>query len=203
MKKKILLILSLTFLVFSSALSQSDSENGLSLDKGSLEKQFEYVIKKSGRYQEYKVVKRVWLDKLKQNVIDSVVKSRNTVDQLENQIQKQQNQISKLNTDMASLEAELSAVNEEKDSISFLGFATNKGTYKAIMWSIVIVLTILLLLFIYKFKNSNQITREAKLSLKDMEMDFEQHRRRALEREQKLSRQLQDELNKQKLMKNK
>jgi hypothetical protein len=66
------------------------------------------------------------------------------------------------------------------------------------MWSIIAGLFAFLLLFIYKFKGSNSSTREAKLRLDEVETEFEDHRRNALEREQKVRRQLQDELNKHK-----
>jgi hypothetical protein len=73
-----------------------------------------------------------------------------------------------------------------------------KTNYNILMWSIIAALLSLLLFFIYKFKNSNALTREAKLKLDEVETEFEEHRRTALEREQKVRRQLQDELNKNK-----
>jgi len=54
------------------------------------------------------------------------------------------------------------------------------------------------LFFIYRFKNSNFLTQQAKSALTDVEAEFEQHRRRSLEREQKISRELQDVINKNK-----
>jgi hypothetical protein len=66
------------------------------------------------------------------------------------------------------------------------------------MWSIIAALFALLLFFIYKFKNSNTLTRQAKFKLEEVESEFEEHRRIALEREQKVRRQLQDEINKNK-----
>jgi hypothetical protein len=50
--------------------------------------------------------------------------------------------------------------------------------------------------FIFKFSSSNVLTKEAQNSLLDVEQEFEQHRKKSLEREQKLRRQLQDEVNK-------
>jgi len=40
------------------------------------------------------------------------------------------------------------------------------------------------------------LTQEAKAKLDDLEAEYEDHRRKALEREQRISRQLQDEINK-------
>jgi len=77
----------------------------------------------------------------------------------------------------------------------------SKAIYKMVMWFIIAVLLALLAYFIYKFKNSNTITREAKKSLLDIEEEFEEHRKTAVEREQKVRRQLQDEINKQKTTK--
>ncbi|MGB5377401.1 MAG: tRNA (guanine-N1)-methyltransferase, partial [Muriicola sp.] len=57
-------------------------------------------------------------------------------------------------------------------------------------------LFMLLLLFVFKFRQSNVLTQEAKSNLADLESEYEDHRRRALEREQRISRQLQDEINK-------
>ena len=89
-------------------------------------------------------------------------------------------------------------VTEEKDSMSFLGLPVSKGTYNFVLWTIIGALFLTLGLFIYKFRNSNILTQEAKQNLSELEVEYEDHRRRALEREQKISRQLQDEINKQK-----
>jgi len=41
------------------------------------------------------------------------------------------------------------------------------------------------------------LTKRAERNLKDIEIEYEQYRKKALEREQKLRRALQDEINKQ------
>lgn len=64
------------------------------------------------------------------------------------------------------------------------------------MWGIVIVLALLLGVFIYKFRNSNSITSESRKALEILEAEYEEHRRNSIEREQKVRRQLQDEINK-------
>jgi hypothetical protein len=74
----------------------------------------------------------------------------------------------------------------------------SKGGYNALMWTIIAGLFALLLFFIYKFKNSNTITKQAKKALLETEEEYEEYRRNSLEREQKVRRQLQDEINKQK-----
>ena len=66
------------------------------------------------------------------------------------------------------------------------------------MFSIIGALIVFLAIFIGRFKQSNSITKDIKNRLKETEEEFDNHRKVALEREQKVRRQLQDELNKQK-----
>ncbi len=181
--------------------AQNEKKTVGSLDEGTVDSQFEYVIKKSGDYQEYEVIKKTWIYKLRKNVTDSLAKEKAVINTLRAQIDTQENEISTLKTELTSTNGNLTQTTKEKDSIAFFGNLIQKGLYKTIMWGIVAILSILLLTFIYKFRNSNIVTQEARTGLSDLEEEFEQHRRKALEREQKLSRQLQDELNKKKLMK--
>ena len=57
-------------------------------------------------------------------------------------------------------------------------------------------IVVFLLIFIYMFKNSNAVTKATKSALVEMEDEFTAHRRIALDREQKVKRELQDLINK-------
>lgn len=167
------------------------------LRQESIEKQFDVVIKKSGRYQEYKVVKREWMDKLKANTVDSIKTLENKLSSAKGEISKQEATITNLQTSLGDTKQNLQVITDEKDNMTFLGMAMTKSAYKTMMWSIVGVLLALLGFFIFQFKNSNAVTVRAKKALAETEVEFEDHRRRSLEREQKVMRKLQDEINKQ------
>ena len=85
----------------------------------------------------------------------------------------------------------------KKNSISFLGIQLNKSTYTITVWSIILLLIIALFYFIYQYKNSFSILSEAKSNLSETEEELTIYKKKSLEREQKLRRQLQDEINKQ------
>lgn len=167
-----------------------------SLDKGTISNQFDYVIDESNRYQEYKVVKMDWLSKLKSHVSDSLKAVHKELEATQQTIATQKKEIDGLNGQLKNTNDNLSSVNNEKNSIEFLGAQTNKATYKTIMWTIVAGLLVLLGFFIYKFNSSNVLTTEAKKAFQDLQVEFDNHKKSAREREQKLARQLQDELNK-------
>lgn len=196
------LTIAVALLTFNLQFAQEDSQQDLSLDRGTIDSQFEYVYKKSGNYRadgkRYEVVRIISLDKLRKNVMDSLKATYKNAAELKSTISGHEATISTLNKKLEETTANLSRVTEEKDSMSFLGIMVSKVTYNSILWSIIAGLLGLTLFFMYKFRRSNILTQEAKSNLSELETEYEDHRRRALEREQKISRQLQDEINKYK-----
>ncbi|WP_298533467.1 tRNA (guanine-N1)-methyltransferase [uncultured Algibacter sp.] len=196
---KTLFILILTCLISLNSFSQDSTEEVKpSLNSGTIDSQFDYLIRKSGKYQEYKVVKQTWLYILKAHVLDSLKAVHKDLKETQSVVSKQDKEISALKDNLSNTQTDLEQTNTEKDSISLFGMQMSKTNYKVLMWVIIAALLALLLFFIYKFKNSNDVTREAKNNLAEIEEEFDEHRRTALEREQKVRRQLQDEINKQK-----
>lgn len=199
MKRNLCLIVVLCFSIFSFAQTQNTPQKEtLSLDKGNIESQFDYIIKKSNKFQDYKVVKKAWIEKLKRNVSDSLTAVEQLLDKEIATVASQKEEIATLKDTINTVNANVTNLTEEKDNISLLGIGFSKPTYKLLMWSIIGVLTALLFLFIFRFNSSNKITREVKAKLAETEHEFEEHRKRALEREQKVMRKLQDEINKNK-----
>jgi septal ring factor EnvC (AmiA/AmiB activator) len=196
-KSLILLVFTLLF-TFSSFSQNTLEEEKLSLSSGSIDNQFEYVIRKSNKYQEYKVVKKTWLYTLKAHTLDSLKAVHKNLAETQAVVKNQAKEISDLKTNLSNTQTDLDQTNSEKDNMALFGLQMSKTNYNVLMWSIIGGLLALLLFFIYKFKNSNDITREANKNLAEIEEEFDEHRRTALEREQKVRRQLQDEINKQK-----
>jgi septal ring factor EnvC (AmiA/AmiB activator) len=184
------------------AQDAEEEEDKLSLDEGPISNQFDFIAKRSGNYRadgvRYEVVKETNLFKIRKNVLDSIAAMNKKTGELKATIAEHETTITSLNNKLEETTINLGAVTEEKDSMSFLGIPVSKGTYNFVLWTIIGGLFLTLGLFIYKFRNSNILTQEAKQNLSELEVEYEDHRRRSLEREQKVSRQLQDEINKQK-----
>ena len=168
------------------------------IDTGSVKNQFEYLVDESNNYQDYKVVKATWLLKLKSNVIDSLSASKKKVSDNFDILNSQKQLIDSLQTKFGKSEIEISNLMSEKESISLFGIQFEKTVFKTLFFFIVILLIIVLLIVITKYKQSNSITIRSKLALKQAEEEFATYREKALEREQKAMRRLQDELNKNK-----
>lgn len=186
-----------------TSFSQTKPEEELSLNNSTIDNQFEYVLRKSGNFkgtngQAYEAVKRSMFFTLRAHTIDSLNTLKSKLENSKNTTETQQKEINDLKTKLSSTQSTLEATNSEKNSMSLLGMQMSKTNYNVLMWTIIAALLALFILFVYKFKNSNAVTRDAKKALQEIEDEFDEHRRIALEREQKVRRQLQDEINKQK-----
>lgn len=208
MKLTRILISFLPFLLMSVwCYAQDDADEKLSLENGPISSQFEYLFQKSYKWtdpatgQQYRTIKVNSLFKFRNNVFDSLNLDRKELNEKITLINQQKKTIDSLNTKFLATNEKLNSVTEEKDSIKLLGISMSKAAYNSLLWTIILILGGFLFFFIAKFKSSNAITIEAKKAKAEIEDEYESHRQRALEREQKLRRELQDEINKQKYAK--
>jgi uncharacterized membrane protein len=183
--------LSITF------LSAQESVERPPWDK-SIESQFNFIIDKSSKYEEFRVVKSTWFFTLRSHVLDSLKSARKKLTETQLLVLTKDHKIDTLKSNLLNINEKLTSVNKEKNSIRFLGIQMAKYYYNSLLWSIIIGLFSLLLFFIMLFRRSNVVTVQTKASLTETKEEFEEHRKRAREREEKLARQYLDELNKYK-----
>ena len=165
-------------------------------EQNPVDQEFTNLIESSNNYQGYKVVDYEALVRLKESTNRHIANLESEINAQQKTIDEQGSEIEELKSNLQSTQENLDNVNAEKDSINFLGMPFSKGGYMMLMWGIVALLVLALLFFIYRYKNSNATTREARKRLDETEKEFDAYRTKALEKEQKLGRMLQDERNK-------
>ena len=165
------------------------------LDTGNLNQQFEYVKRKSSSYNDFKVVKLSRLNKMWSNALDSLSAARSSLSESQVKVNTQQTTINELNNNLEETKQQLTEVTDEKDSISLLGISMAKKNYHGLMWSLVFALLAMLGVAIYKFKESNKITVNAEKEFRDVSEEYEMFKKKTLEKERKLKRELQTEIN--------
>ncbi len=166
-------------------------------DTLSLSKQFEQVYRRSSSYKDFKVIRKSTFQNLKKNTLDSIkiIDEKLKIESQKNtRLEQEINSVAKIRLEQ---DLELSEAILEKNTISFVGLKLKKNTFKIIIWSIFLTLIILICYFAYKLKDGIKITSLAKKELTSVEKEFNSYKKKSLEREQKLRRQLQDEINKQ------
>ncbi|QXP63167.1 MULTISPECIES: hypothetical protein [unclassified Polaribacter] len=184
----------ITLLLFTATFSFSQEPTE---ETNSIENQFDKIYRVSTTYQSYKVISKDSYQSLKSNVLDSLKSSKMIISKKDILLNAEKENIEKNKILLSKTQLDLEAALIKENSISVAGLQLSKVTYNLILWSIVIILLLALSYFIFKFTRSNVLTREAKDNLAEIEEEFEKHRKNTLDKEQKLRRQLQDEINKQ------
>ena len=184
MKFKFALLL--TFLFTLNSFSQESSKT--------IDNQFKSVYKNSESYLEFKLIPKKEYAAIHSNVLDSIQNYKQQTKIKNALINSQKNTIAILEKEKKETNTKLNDVLKENTSFSIFGIQLSRGAYSLTLIGIIFTLMIALGYFIFKFKNSNILTVEAKDNLIDAENELNTFRKKALEREQKLRRQLQDEI---------
>lgn len=111
----------------------------------------------------------------------------------------QKQQIELLNQRLKQSDNEILELRKESDSIAVFGQPISKSTYIYTMWAIIAALLVAVIILIIRGRvltNSAKVTKE---KLENIELEYEEHVRNSLDRDQKLRRQLQDEINRRKI----
>lgn len=185
----------LLILLSNSVFSQTEITEPITEPK-TIEGQFDKMFRISSTYQTYKVIDKDAFILLKNNVLDSIKKTKKALVELENLLKDERESIAYLNESMTKMQLELDNALSKEDSISFFGIPLSKITYSLLLWTIIIGLGSGLGFFVFKFFRSDVLTKQAQENLITVEEEFEVYRKKSIEREQKLRRQLQDEINK-------
>lgn len=162
----------------------------------SIDDQFDALFENSNNYKNYEVVERNSLLELQRNTKLKISELNQKIDSSQTLISKQEKEISQLQLSLDNTTANLDQAAQAKEEIIFLGMPLNKSTYRIITWGIILILAAVLFILLYKFRSSNLETKEAKKNLAKIEEEYEEYRKTALEKQQKLGRMLQDERNK-------
>lgn len=184
-------------LVLLFAIATTNAQDA-SLNSSTIANQFDYVVQNSESYKDLKIVKRKWMDNLKESITNSYGSLETQLTDSKAIVQQQSSEIDQLKNKLQETNASLSAYTNAGPTVTFLGIEFDQfvfGTLFSILFFGSLMLTCL---FAIKHNQSKAIAQNSKSILSELEDEYQEYKRKAIEREQKISRQLQDELNKQK-----
>ncbi len=160
----------------------------------SLEKRWNYMVKKSNSYKSHKVIKEDEINGMWEVIQDSLVMNRIKFQQEQRKVRDQKTEISSLKKQMEDLKQELSKETEEKNDVIASGKAA--GKYISSLWiGIGVVVLICIILFIL-YKRSNNISEQKKKDYDQLSKSFEEYKTNKIEVERKLKREIQTYVNK-------
>ena len=166
-------------------------------DTSSVKEKFNLIYNTSSSYKEFKVIRKSRFLNLRDQVSDSIKLLNNELELKGEKINTLEQDLNNINKVLLNSIAEKTAAIEMKNSIFFFGLKLHKSSYKFMNWMIFTLLVGALSFLIYKYKSSYRIILSAKESLQESEEELVKFKKKSMENDQKLRRQLQDEINKQ------
>jgi hypothetical protein len=191
-KMKIYLLTIATILLTTISFAQETVVEDISING-----QFEKLLRISTNYQKYKVINKEKILQLRQNVLDSIKTSQNLVTKQNILLKAEKQKMVSSQNSLNKTQLELTASLLKADSIFLFGVPLSKVNYSIILWTLILSLISALIYLITKVQKNNMVKKEATHNLLIAEKELEQHIKNSIEREQKLRRKLQDEINKQ------
>ncbi|ESU21746.1 hypothetical protein FCR2A7T_02040 [Flavobacterium cauense R2A-7] len=170
------------------------------ITKKAVESQMSRILVNSADYNDVKMVKKAALEELHADVVTLLSRNESDLSDAKAIIENKNGEIKKLQEEIAEANSQLAASVIKDETFLLFGMPLNTTLYHAIMWSLVFTLLITVGFLAVRFKKANVITQNSKAILAEVEDELETFKRNAIEREQKLRRQLQDEIIKQKKM---
>lgn len=163
-----------------------------------IDNQFNTLLNESTNWQNSKIVQLDKLQQLQKNVNDSLTKLHLTIVNNKDASQEHKDSVEALTAKLKVTQDSLQTSLTKTTNIEVLGLSSEKSTFLTVIWAIIGVLIILLGVIYYRFKKSFMDIKEVKSKLTETEEELDELRKSSLEREQKIRRQLQDEINKNK-----
>ncbi|WP_299754846.1 hypothetical protein [uncultured Pontibacter sp.] len=171
-----------------------------------LEKQFEGLKSSSNTWQGYKVVKITTLDSFWKTVQETVASKDKKLENFESEadaklqearkdVAAQEQQLQTMQNEMKQKEAEIQQSMHDITHISVLGIDLPKQFYVLLNSGIILALLIALGVMMVQHKTSKSTANEKRRAYDEMELELNEYKKSARERELKIKRELQTELN--------
>lgn len=161
-----------------------------------LQERFLYLKSKSQSYGAYKVVKESTLDGVWKIANDTIAAKEAAISRSQATINQLKAELDKSILAFKEKEKSMEEIMHASTHINVIGIDFNKSTFITTVAVIVAALLVMLGLVIGRMKLQSNALSERNLAVSALTHEFEEYKQRAMERQTKLSRELQDERNK-------
>lgn len=166
-------------------------DNNLSLDA-----RYKEMKSASQTFKDYKVIKETVLDKVWKIATDTIAKTEQQLVQAQTEIDGLKEELSAMRNAISEQEASIKDVVYDSTHISVLGIPFLKSIFILLVAAIIGGLAFLISLVFARMKIANSLVKEKTLIADSIAHEFEEFKKRSMEKHTKLSRELQNERNK-------
>lgn len=193
MKRTTILLICVLAVVGVSAQTASDA---LERDNQTLRQRYLVMKNKSQNYQEYKVIKENILDGMWGIIQDSLNVKQASFRQAQSEINKLNQELDKNKAALKSKEESMQDVQYASTHISVMGIDFDKGFFAAMIGVILLLLGLVIAVIYYTLKMMRKNLSEKIDLMNSISSEYEEYKRKAMDKQTKLSRELQNERNK-------
>lgn len=186
----------LLLISYTASFSQKPSEAVAGDEPHTLGERFMIMKSKSQSYGAYKVIKESTLDGVWKISQDSLEAKKRALAAANGGIKDLQNQLNQKIAAVAEKEKSMAAVQYDSTHIEVIGIPMLKATFITVVAVTIAGLLLLLVLVIGRMKLQANALSERNLAVSALSSEFEDYKHRAMDKQTKLSRELQDERNK-------
>ena len=186
----------LAIIIILCTVGFSSAQDATTRTETSLQEKFASMKATSQTFQDYKVIKEVILDGVWRAVLDSIKTQKILAAKRNASIAQLQADLAKEQAAIAQLQNSIEGITFDSMHITFLGINFSKTSF--ITWALVVMvsLVVIIVLILGKLKLLSYSAREKIEFASLLSQEFEEFKKKSLERQAKLSRELQNELNK-------
>lgn len=145
----------------------------------------------------FRMVRALEVDKLWRAVNDSLRAGEELRNKMQQEIAGLQNSVAALEEQLQATRAKTEALNNAAESFSVFGITLKKSAYRMLSLSVTGLLLIAIIFLIITGRLHVRAAAEARKMYEDLYYEFDRYRHSAVERQIKLSRELQDYRNRQ------
>ena len=166
------------------------------LSAQSLDDQYRTLRDDAETFKVYKVIKQTELDAFWNVVMDSVKEVRSELLESYVTIERQQSDMSEKDGTINAKDEEIAQLEYEASHISVLGIGMFKEAYLAISFTLVALLVAALVFLYGRSKTSILTARKKMQEFSKLNAEYEDYKKDSLEKQMKLRRELQTQINK-------
>ena len=195
--KRIIVVLICVLASVSSTYAQTQTAaDALKPDNQTLRERYLLMKSKSQNYQEYKVIKEYILDSFWKLTMDSVTAKQAAIRNSQAEIKKLQGELNQSIENLKAKEASMADVVYDSTHISVLGIPFTKSVFATLAGVVILLLALTIAGIIYSMRIIRQNLTEKEELMKTLSAEYEDYKRKAMDKQTKLSRELQNERNK-------
>jgi hypothetical protein len=161
-----------------------------------LDDRFSLVKAKSQSFQDYKVIKEFVLEGFWKITKDSVNKGKASLREAKAKIAQLENDVQVAKDNLKQKEASIEGITYDSTHISVIGIPFTKSAFIILVTVVVVGLVLALLALLGALRFTRSSMKERALTVDLLTKEFDEYKKKALDKETKILRQLQDERNK-------